>query len=688
MVNTRLFQLAKVVWQDKDVLGLIKDYASFTPWTQNLIDAVVNAKADYERLLHDPNYQEMRELLLRQKQAAEDLIASGNLQNPEWVRENIRVLNRDEVVRNEVYTWLNNYVQTPEGQKNLAYALVNEAGGADNQMEIEIGRKGKLNGAGGWANWYDSHVQLGPDSLNREHILPHEIRHVGQQDIPNLSQREWFLYAAGIIEADARLTEFSDGVTEGRNPQHFGYRGLEQDFQAALKELKETRVKSWEDFEKLKDTNRARYNQIMGRMKEREFCEVLNHLMKTPIYQTQGSAAKKIEGTGNLNGLRAWCEQMCDRQGMRFSAVWPEVEAMATGKKEIPGMEGAFDQEGKLTDKGLKIFKYARAAGSLADEVVYNEKGKVIQSQQICIDGSCYESIYDDNGKLVKEVSKSSDGKSCERTYDPQTRCVVWKDAKGAEFRREESTLDRRGRTKSSIVMYPDGVSFETVYDGNGNIAMEFDRGSDGKICRSYEYSYDWRGNKTRDITKDGNGNVILSYEYSYSWLGRRKNRIQKFSDGSSIELFYDKDENITSQVDKDAQGQVVGRYEYSYDANGNRVTTVKEDRFKITQAAVPGKGAATDLKKLEEVAGKDAEAEQVPQKDEKEKPLNAEQPLSTEQPNQQMTQKRPKRRADKTEEKQYYGNYLGGVDDRIAQMDQESRARMASERGLKTKAV
>ncbi len=440
------------------------------PEIQDFIKEVLAAaKAEHEKLMEDPQYKEIWEELERQEKDAEELIRSGNLMDPEWIREHIDIITDDEAVKNEVYQWLNDYVKTPEGQANLARALVNEEGAHDNKMEIEFGTTESLNGAGGWANAGASHVQLSLDSRKenmgkwvKDRALPHEVRHVGQQEIPDLSPREYALYQGLIIEADARLTEFSDGISEGRNLEHEGYRGLQEDFEAVLKDLKldtlllGENIETWEDFYQLKETNRPFYNRILGRIKEREFIETLNYLGRTPLYQEQADFDRTSKGSGNLLGLRSWCKEMCVRHGMRFNVVWPEIEAMATGRKEIPGMEGCFDKEGNLTEFARRIQSNLQ--------------------REIDIGWANFEVVRDSNGAIQSGCAVSSNGDVTKGAYDKWGRTVMEAPCEG-KYVRWRRDRDEHGNLRVAF-QHSDGKWNEDVGD---TFTGSFER-SDGTI--------------------------------------------------------------------------------------------------------------------------------------------------------------------------------------------------------------
>ena len=487
-------------------------------------------------------YEAMRKILAQQKQAAEELIASGNLQAPEWIRSNIDVESDDEAIREDVYGWINRYAETPEGRLNLAHALVNKTGG-NNKMSVKFAPRtaletGLTGGAGsailrrislGAGNW-DANKEW-----NANYCLPHEIRHVGQQNIHNMSQREYVLYHSLVVEADARLMEFCDGITEGRNPGHNGFLGLDGNLKQAVKDLKASNVKSWEDFDALKTSDRARYDQIMGRIKEQEFSEVLNNLGKNPVYQLQGyDSWAQMNGKlgSNLGAIQACVEEMCERQGMRFEQVWPEVEAMAMGKKEIPGWEGAFDKDGMVTtlfeqkiselntimnrdivagtqsgSKKMRIF-----ADGERESIDYYDTGEWKEKENVFADGSSTKCCYDKNGNVTRrECTAENMHDVTDYEYDDNDRMLKSKtkfldgSEETTEFEYNADGQLKRNVTNSSngsqIIREFDqnGLSKITEYDSNGNsVVKQFENYKKVK-----EEQYDKNGKLLKNSSAD-----------------------------------------------------------------------------------------------------------------------------------------------------------------------------------------
>ncbi len=663
------FRIARARWRRKSVLG-VKD-EKFWPITQEVIDAMLDPELEREWLEFNPQYHAMREILERQEKAVEELIASGNLQDPEWIKQNVHVLTDDEVVKNEVYAWLNDYLKTPEGQKNLARALVSEIGGSDNQIKIKFGSVKSLNGAGGWASSRRSRIQLSKENWQRNcvhescFVLPHEMRHLGQEGACSLSQREYFLYHVGLVEADARLTEYCDGITEGRNQDYRGYRGLKQDFKAVLQELGEKSVKSFEDFEQLRETDRKKYDLIMGRLKEREFSEVLNHLSQMPIYLRQGSGVVWRSGKGNLPALRAWCEDMCERQGMRFEKVWPEIGAMATGQKEIPGMEGGFDAEGKLTQRGRDILSKAKKLDMSPREIIRSqETGKIIREIKCLDTGETEEVFYDENERVIKKVERDADG-------DESYSIVYTRNEKGDVIKSKET--------------YEDGATEETDYD-EAEIPVHSISINNGKKVES---QYKLYGRNILPIeTVETDANEVTTIRYSYDNAGHCLSRTYTYPGKgiSHLEWTYHKNgkKASTISVSKDAKGKEIGRVERFFDEQGHPI----EAKIKGNE----NKGQVENTTDTDATEEASASASVTPNVDfstkgdkvqEIEEGLEPKVSLQNGQENpekQKIVENSHRRRtADKTPDKPYYGHREGGIDDLIAKVDGRERARMSS---------
>ena len=594
------------------------------------------------------DYETMKQILKRQSEKAEELLASGNLNNPEWIRNNIDIQTDDESIRQEVYGWLNDYTQTPEGAKNLAYALVNEYGG-EHKLSIDFVKKNFLNQglAGGTGSAIRRQICLGKDDWdknkewNRNQCLPHEMRHVGQVDsMPDLTQREYTLYNSLIVEADARLTEYSDGITEGRNPNHTGYLGLDENFQKAIKDLNAIDIKSWEDFEALKSSDRTRYDRILGLIKEQEFSEVLNHLGMEPMYQLQGHDLLSIHenSSGNLEGIRACVEQMCAYHGMRFDHVWPEVEAMATGKKEIPGWEGAFDEKGRVTSK--------------------------------------FEQNLEELNTIVNRdvVASKIEGRRKTRFFADGTReCTDYYET--GEWERKENR-------------HPDGSVKISFFDKNGNRITEETVEKDYHCVVKYEY--DEFGKMIRSETTNSNGfSETTKYEYddngkmirNSSDMSNGHRRIIEFDNsGISRVVFYDQDGNST--VRKFLNGEKIGEERYNkdgsliamYDAKGKEIRSGKvvpqKDEIKTEEGTKKKSNSAKTKKHQRQIDNGKGIDEQFKS-------------IANDGKGWQSVENEPKEEtperetANKTAEKPYYGHREGGIDDTIAKVDAQERVKM-----------
>ena len=715
--NYKKLQLAETTWDDEPVVGIMSEdqmtrmhNQAFFPLTLDFIDrAIEEARIEHEKIMNDPQFSKEWEKLKRQQQAAESLIRSGNLMDPEWVRKHVAVI-ADEEIKNKFYQDLDHYIQTPEGQANLARALVNERGGGDNQIGVEFVNDEVLGPFTGVCYSDDSLIQLSLGSWTRDNgryimqsVFAHELKHDGQENIPDLSPREYFLWHSGITEADARLTELMDGLAEGRNPNHYGYRGLNKDMAAVLKDMAITDIRTWDDFDRLKDTDRAKYDRILGHLKEREFSEVLHHLMKTVEYRNQGSYAMQIKGKGNLPGLRAWVEDMCKRQGMNPNIVWPEVEAMATGKEEIPGMEYAFDEKGQVTHFGKMYFEHAK-------EALAKGRSGVVR-------------LFKDGG--AKEIVDGCDAEEEERWYDAQGRLVETRNEDGVWRYNEEGRL--------ISFRTPDWPNSRQFYDlrrdYQGNL-QNFDL--TGSLYTAQGFKEEFENGKLVGISR--NGKIIerrengMRYVCGYNpetGLLQREEVFDMYNhwsetreyDGHTGELLQEipragkfTTHNGRLYCSEDDQIKmsfpVDGSHNYSmYDELGRVVGAIYEGEYrdfsrdqKGNLANTKGSWVLYTLNGTKEEF-KNGEATRrtrkifgfevlVPRfmggtapRAAHENRINSEPAVSAGNVDPRKEARAPaisgRQRADKSADKNYFGNRPGGIDDTISQLDQKEHARM-----------
>ncbi|MBQ3696044.1 MAG: hypothetical protein II938_03660 [Alphaproteobacteria bacterium] len=682
--------------------------------TQDLIREIDCQIEKAKTVVDRRKYKALKEILTRQEKAAEELLESGNLYNPRWIREHIGVSASDEAIINEVYDFLNNYVKTPEGRANLAYALVCQTGGADNKMSIKLGTKEELDGAGGWANAGKSHIQLAEIFFKEEKdwtvnfMFPHETTHLGQEDIPDLSQREYFLWHAGIVEADARLNEFCDGVSAGRNPNATGYmESLKDLFNREIlpqkeKLFKNANFKTWEEFVKTKDTNPEMYKAVMGRIKEIQFETVLNNLMKTSQYQRQGDCARNEKGRGNLPGLRAWVGAMCQRHGMNFDHIWPMVKDMATGEREIPGMEGGFDAKGRMTKKGRRIGDQARQEMACEmgyyntendkdgnrkvgyrygsrDEYTWYPNGKRT-IKRIYNDGRIQE--YDNENRLTKETDCSGktirtimyagpksdkisretvvddNGNVCEHTYGAKGEIfqqIVLSGRKGTEVYRYKYEYENGEAKQKGYECYSlrDNVNVQDLWDHHEHYFLLFPT----RVCSIN--TYDEKGNKISYVSQDADGKVTDIWEYTHDEKGNRTGGVEKDANGKvewSYEYTYDEKGHRTSEVHKDAKGKVTGSWEYTYDEKGHETSEVHKDaKGKVTEGYGP---AYEEALKQQEATEKEAKSKENKEDKPQEHGMAA---------------------MDKGKDKNYYGHREGGIDDIMMARSESEYKNMAS---------
>ena len=169
-----------------------------------------------------------------------------------------------------------------------------------------------------------------------------------------------------IRESYARIEQYCNGVLEGRN---LDGRSEFKSLPTILKEIDQNL--SWDDFLKLQKTNPKKFNAYMTRIKEISFITMIQNLPKgtyTKAALDYATQADKMGNKGALKNLKLIVRDYAKEQGMDFNTVWSVIEKYATGKEEIPGLEGCFDKTGNLTDyarkKSAKL-EYQQAQNSL-----------------------------------------------------------------------------------------------------------------------------------------------------------------------------------------------------------------------------------------------------------------------------------------------------------------------------------
>ncbi len=570
------YNLVNLNWSKKKVLGIVdKNLEFFCPFTHDFFEKLVKGSARPGPFLdNDPCYKAMKEYMETQQKEAEqiasDMARMSGDERKNFITNHVDIITPSDELKKEVLDWLVALCNTPEGRQNIALAMGSYEGGDDGKFSIHLGTKEDLNGAGGWASTGGSMIMLSEESWknqgdwNKNNTIPHEICHLGQEDVENLSNREWALYNALLVEAQARLVEFCDGVTEGRNDNFKGFlHSLNDDLDAVVEDLKKSGVlkenMTPDDFIKLKDTNHPQYDLIMGRIKEKQFSCVLNNLGKYPLYQRQGLGERS--GPGNLTALKAWVDVVCERTGMRKDVTWPEVHAMATGTKEIPGYENCFTKEGKRSTIGVQKHELAQKLIDLGfgSSII---SSWVKEGNEITIEDEDRDKCVctlDENGQLKEANVTYADGDKCVYSFEKGQlkeanvtfvngdKCVCsyenghlierWDSPKplgeyiGIEPSKRKWKSDKGNRRIDTIV---DGKTVVEEYtDKKGDKYKEVSRGAG--VTTTTEFGV---GEKPKtQITKFANGTVMTKE------FGSKTNKIiVKEPDGRETVRFEDKD--------------------------------------------------------------------------------------------------------------------------------------------------
>lgn len=177
----------------------------------------------------------------------------------------------------------------------------------------------------------------------------------------------------------------------------------------------------------------------------------------------------------------------------------------------------------------------------------YNEKGLLIENDQISYDGSIEQTdnfIYDDVGNVTEIIGLGADGK------------LLFKDSYSYDY------------TKKNIE-----VSRFNSY---------------GKLLFKDYYKYDEKGNKTEEYRDDIDGKHISKYSYEYDAKGNDIEMSYYNSRGSIYKTLYKYDEkgNVIEEIEYNSLGKVVNDfsyyYKYEFDYLGNwiklyRFSYVKE---------------------------------------------------------------------------------------------------------------
>lgn len=248
------------------------------------------------------------------------------------------------------------------------------------------------------------------------------------------------------------------------------------------------------------------------------------------------------------------------------------------------------DQNGGTTqyrfDAASQLTEVRDAEGGTI-KYVYDSMGRVKTVTDPLERQTAYE--YDSAGRITKKTDPL--GQSVSYTYDPAGNLLTRTDEDGVittySYDKENRllsmetpagttsfTYDKLGRLLS--VLDPDGYSSGSVYDVDGNLAGETDRGG-GQTAYSYDdagrisektapdggktlYAYDANGNCTQITDAEGN-----QYAYAYD----AEDRLTKITDPLGYETSYEYDDRGQIISVMDANG---GETSFAYDGNGNLI--------------------------------------------------------------------------------------------------------------------
>lgn len=416
------------------------------------IQPLTEEKADV--LGFNENFQK---LVKAHEKATQELMESGNLLNEKWLQEHIDVQLSEELTKQSdingiVARFRQNLFSTiqKDASQNGTTALRRWAAMfADSNPESSNGIRQKVifniekslgRGVAGSADAGIQNVNLDvyqkdiPGFFND--ILPHEVVHMGQIPFSTLNPEEAALnpreavVASNVQEACARIGDYVHGVLEGRNPlgKNEG-RSIEQMLKDVNPDL------SLKDFLALREKNPEQFNQYLNKISRQAFLDYMKSTPRNPTYRKGqflefALSARLTES--NMDGLKQQCESYVKQVGLDIDDVWPEIEAYASGKKEMPGMEEVFTKEGLLQNNVrngyiLRQLWYAKQEGA-------SDRFNFLKNK-----------LSDD----LKAVFGIGDGMQCN---DNQLKCFV--DSNGVDVLGDEplkmirSFLQSQNRTK------------------------------------------------------------------------------------------------------------------------------------------------------------------------------------------------------------------------------------------------
>ena len=295
-----------------------------------------------------------------QKIRADELVASGKLRDTAWLRDNIEFLGGTE----KQHAWLKGELQdiiqyhpqklarafTKGDSKKLKFIfdLIAETDTEAVTCATEniIVINNHL-----WVLEKDI-----TEKLHSDKTIVHEIDHVGEIRIPDLNPREACI--ANIVnETAAYLTKTEDSwnkyleAVKKANTRVELIKACEkfgssEEFADLLIELGKKHNCSWENF---------LYILKQKEMGEK-FAEIFADQLSREDYVRQtfmhGLIRQNDVKSGNIVVLRKYIENTAQRFGLSDDAMktlWRDVEAYATGKKDLPGLHGVFTNTGFLS---------------------------------------------------------------------------------------------------------------------------------------------------------------------------------------------------------------------------------------------------------------------------------------------------------------------------------------------------
>lgn len=187
----------------------------------------------------------------------------------------------------------------------------------------------------------------------------------------------------------------------------------------------------------------------------------------------------------------------------------------------------------------------------------YNSEGEILTHTVTDSNGTVQrkdENQYNSDGKIVQKITSLKNGKKYQITtygYDSRgnNTQIIAKAADGTVLYEGVSTYDSNDVERTYKRTEPDGSSFESSYDADGNYTGYISRNKNGHITYWIEYKYDSQGQRVSAVRYDAGGSV----------------------DGIA-EMEYDSDGNKTRENWYSEDGELEYRYEYKYDERGMEI--------------------------------------------------------------------------------------------------------------------